>query len=182
MQEADKMNKPVILVMIVLFSLPAVLLSGCGKTDRKTAGPENAKKIYLAGPFFNDREIENVEYAEKILQEKGFSLFSPMRHSVDTDRGTPEWARMIFEMDREEIKKADVVVALYYGAYSDTGTAWECGYAAALGITVVLVHADREAGSNLMMHAGCTTNIDLEDLADYDFDQMPVYEYTGKMF
>lgn len=144
--------------------------------------PGNIKKIYLAGPFFNEKEIKNVEYAEKVLQEKGLSFFSPMRHSVEAGRGTPEWARMIFEMDRDEIKKADVVVALYYGAYSDTGTAWECGYAAALGIPVVLVHADREAGSNLMMHAGCTTNIDLEDLADYDFDQMPVYEYTGKMF
>ena len=40
--------------------------------------PGNVKKIYLAAPFFNEKEIENVEYAEKVLQEKGLSFFSPI--------------------------------------------------------------------------------------------------------
>ena len=28
-------------------------------------------KIYLAGPFFNETEVRNIEYAEQVLKEKG---------------------------------------------------------------------------------------------------------------
>ena len=138
--------------------------------------------IYLAGPFFNDVEIRNIEYAEKILAERGFSVFSPMRHDAEGEHGTPIWAHRIFEMDREEIVKADVIAALYYGAKGDTGTAWECGYACAIGKPVVLVHVLPDSDSNLMMHCGCTTNIRLRDLRVYDFEAMPVFEFEGSMF
>ena len=140
------------------------------------------KTIYLAGPFFKGTEIKNIEYAEKVLDCRGFSFFSPMRHYVDAKAGTPEWAHKIFELDRSEIDKADIVVALYYGSEGDTGTAWECGYAAAVGKPVILVHVTEGADSNVMMHCGCTSNIYLEDLEDYDFDMMPVYDFNGKMF
>ena len=142
----------------------------------------NPMKIYIAGPFFNKTEIKNIEYAERILREKGLSFFSPMRHEErDETPGTPAWARKLFEMDREAIEDCDAVLVLYYGNYSDTGTAWECGYAYAKGKPVILVHAGGD-DSNLMMHCGCRTNITLQELADFDFGSMPVHEYTGKMF
>ncbi|MBR3305514.1 MAG: nucleoside 2-deoxyribosyltransferase [Christensenellaceae bacterium] len=142
----------------------------------------SVKRIYLAGPFFNDEEIKNIEYAEAVLKGKGLSFFSPMRHKADGKPGTPDWAGNVFVMDRNEIDRADAVIALYYGNTGDTGTAWECGYASAIGKPVVLVHVYRDADSNIMMHCGCTTNIYIEDLKDFDLDLMPVYEYTGKMF
>jgi hypothetical protein len=53
-----------------------------------------------------------------------------MRHEErDETPGSPEWARKLFEMDRQAIDECDAVLTLYYGNYSDTGTAWECGYA-----------------------------------------------------
>ena len=128
------------------------------------------KRVYLAGPFFNETEVKNIERAEQILEARGFELFSPMRHEVRTDLGSVQWARDIFEMDRSEIDKADVVVMLYYGVYSD-----------AKGVPVVVVHVDETADSNLMVHMGCVTNISLGDLATYDFDALPRYEYTGDM-
>ncbi len=140
------------------------------------------KHIYLAGPFFNDTEIANIRYAESVLTQKGLRFFSPMRHTVDAEPQTTKWARKLFEMDKAEIGKADLVVALYYGSNGDTGTAWECGYAAAIGKPVVLVHINRDHDSNLMMHCGCTTNIYLDELAAYDFETLPVFPYTGKMF
>ena len=84
-------------------------------------------------------------------------------------------------MSRDEIVKADAMVTLYYGNYSDSGTAWECGYAAAEGIPVILVHVNENSDPNLMLHTGSTTNIYLKDLADYDFETMPVYPYEGDM-
>lgn len=139
------------------------------------------KRVYLAGPFFNETEVKNIEYAESVLAARGFDLFVPMRHEVRTETGTVQWARDIFEMDRSEIDKADLVVMLYYGVYSDSGTAWECGYAYAKGVLVVVVHADETADSNLMVHIGCATNISLGDLETFDFGSLPRYEYTGDM-
>ena len=72
-------------------------------------------------------------------------------------------------------------MVLYYGNYSDTGTAWECGYAFAKGKPVILVHVNDEADSNLMMHCGCHSNIRLKELGDYDFKTLPIYEYSGAM-
>ena len=187
------MNRKILALLFVLTLL--LIPGGCANNSAAPALTADAsvidtapvqtapvRQVYLAGPFFNDTEIRNVEYAERILEQKGLSYFSPMRHSVDAEPGTPEWARKIYEMDVREIEKADVVVALYYGSNSDTGTAWECGYAAAIGKPVVLVHTEKDGDSNLMMHCGCTTNIYLEDLAAFDLDAMPVFEYTGKMF
>ena len=139
-------------------------------------------KIYIAGPFFNETEIKNIEYTEQILTEKDLSFFSPMRHEErDEEPNTPAWARKLFEMDRNAIDDCDAMIVLYYGNYSDTGTAWESGYAYAKGKPVILVHAGGE-DSNLMMHCGCRTNISLEELRSYDFDAMPAYDYNGKMF
>ena len=140
------------------------------------------KKIYIAGPFFNDREIKIIEYVEELLTSRDIPFFSPMRHKVeDEEFGSPQWAEKIFEIDRTGLESCDIVLVLYYGYYGDTGTAWECGYAYAKGKPVILVHVDG-ADSNLMMHCGCHSNISLEGLADYDFETMPVYIYSGKMY
>ena len=171
--------------------LAATALSGCGKAavqqestkqEAKEKATKKVKHVYLAGPFFNETEIKNIERVEEILTKKGITFFSPMRHSVDGEVGSNEWAEKVFEMDLEEIAGADAVVAVYDGNYSDSGTSWECGYAYGKGIPVILVHVDEDGDSNLMLHIGCTSNVNLDDLEDYDFDSMPEYEYEGKMF
>ena len=186
------MKKTVVMLLILCMMMS---LAGCQKDSSGTAnnysganiaeGEEKSskgpKRVYLAAPFFNDTEVKNVEYVENVLSEKGLSYFSPMRRENKGEPGTKEWAYDIYEADITEIKNADVVVVLSYGNYDDSGTSWECGYAVGIGKPVVLVHIDRNGDSNLMMHCGGLTNIYLDELADYDFDSMPVYEYTGKM-
>lgn len=140
------------------------------------------KRAYIAGPFFNETEVANVERVEEVLSKRGYEYFSPMRHTVDEKEGTVEWARALFELDRTNLEQSDVVVLLYYGNYSDTGTAWECGYAYAKGIPVVLAHVNEGADSNLMLHISSATNITMKDLETYDFETLPRHEYEGKMF
>ena len=41
------------------------------------------KHVYLAGPFFSETEVKNIEKAESVLEGRGFDLFSPMRHEGD---------------------------------------------------------------------------------------------------
>ncbi len=178
-------NKNIIKISLLALTMVA---AGCGEDSdsgyayNRPWPPSEIRNIYLAGPFFNDTEVDNVEYVENILEEKGLSYFSPMRHTVDAKPGTTKWAKQIFQQDREGIESADAVVALYYGNTSDSGTAWECGYAYSIGKPVVLVHVYRDGDSNVMMHCGCWSNIYLDELEDYDFQEMPVYEYKGKMF
>lgn len=139
-------------------------------------------KIYLASPFFNDEELKNVQKAEEILMNRGFDVFSPRLNEVRTESevGTPAWSKETFMNDKKFIDWADAIVMLYYGGYSDSGTAWECGYAYGTNKPVVVIHLGDN--SNLMVHEGCHTNITLEELESYDFTMMPAKNYTGKMF
>ena len=139
-------------------------------------------KIYLAGPFFNDEELKNVETAEKILMSRGFDVFSPRLNEIRTDENTKQswWSKETFMNDKKFIDWADIVVMLYYGGYSDSGTAWECGYAYGTNTPVVVVHLGED--SNLMVHEGCHSNITLKELENYDFNMMPAKSYKGKMF
>lgn len=139
-------------------------------------------KIYLASPFFNDEELKNVKKAEKILISRGFDVFSPRLNEVRTDENTQQgwWSKETFMNDRRFIDWADVVVMLYYGGYSDSGTAWECGYAFGTNTPVIVVHLGKD--SNLMIHEGCHSNITMDELESYDFDMMPHKRYKGKMF
>ena len=139
-------------------------------------------KIYLASPFFNEEELKNVQKAEEILMNRGFQVFSPRLNEVRTDENTQSalWSKETFINDKRFIDWADAVVMLYYGGYSDSGTAWECGYAYGTNTPVVVVHLGDD--SNLMVHEGCHSNIRIDDLVTYDFEKMPSLPYNGKMF
>ena len=138
-------------------------------------------KIYLASPFFSEKELAYVEKAEKFFREKGYPLFSPREHTVDdVEAGSRQWAERIFRIDREGIEDADLVVVLMHGGYGDTGTAWECGYACAKGKPVVVVHTEQNA--NLMVTEGSTSNIWFEEMDTYDWEHLEQRPYEGKVF
>ena len=141
------------------------------------------KLIYLASPFFNDEEIENIERAEQILERRGdIELWSPRKKEDRTAQRDEAWSLATFVNDKKVLDACSAVVMLYYGNYSDSGTAWECGYAYAAGKPVVVVHINgTDAPSNLMVHEGSHANITLEQLGEYDFETMPFSRYHGKM-
>ena len=138
-------------------------------------------KIYLASPLFNEKEIKNIEKAEKILRDRGFTVFSPREHEVrDAQVGSHSWSLDVFNMDRKFIDWCDCMVMLYYGNYTDTGTAWECGYAYGIHKPCIVVQLGKD--SNLMVHEGSHANITMEELKSYDFEMMPNKSYAGEMF
>lgn len=139
-------------------------------------------KIYLASPFFNEKEIANIHTAVEILKAKGMEVFVPMEHDVENKEAltNAEWAEEIFKIDRGGIDDCDAVVLLYGGMYSDSGTAWECGYAYAKGKRVVVCCYDMEQ-TNLMIVNGCHTFLNgIDALKSYDFDTMPVVINVGE--
>ncbi|MCR1949920.1 MULTISPECIES: nucleoside 2-deoxyribosyltransferase [unclassified Clostridium] len=139
------------------------------------------KRVYLASPFFNDTEVEYLEKVEKILEEKGLEVFSPMRNPMDKNAevGSRQWSIETFMNDLKHIKWAEIVVGIYHGNYSDSGTAWELGYAYATDKPVILVHVGKD--SNLMVHEGAHANITIEELKNYDFKKLESSFYSGEM-
>lgn len=139
-------------------------------------------KIYLASPFFNETELANISRAVEILKAKGLEVFVPMEHDVENKETltNAQWAEEIFKIDKNGIDSSDAVVMLYGGMYSDSGTAWECGYAWATGKKVIVCCYNNEQ-PNLMIVNGCHAFLDsIAALADYDFNKMPKLRNAGE--
>ena len=99
--------------------------------------------IYIAGPFFTDKERDFLKIVIDTVKNyfPNEELFIPMEHFIPDGENLSnnEWAEAVFKMDVEALNKCNRVVAAYLGLRSDTGTAWEIGYAYAKGIPVDLI-------------------------------------------
>ena len=97
------------------------------------------KKFYLASPFFTEMQRDAVCKVANILRAAGHEVFVPMEHKIEDawSYSPKEWTEKVFAMDLDAIRSCDEVIALYYGLKSDTGTAFEIGYAYA---TLMPVH------------------------------------------
>ena len=128
------------------------------------------EKIYLAGPFFNERETALIrEFAARLRTE--YDVFVPMEHTAEGDVpfGSFAWGHEIFGIDVEGLNGADFVVALDHGFTSDAGTAWETGYAYAQGKpSYIVAVGDPSPIRSLMLLHGCTRYFaSLDDLWDF---------------
>jgi nucleoside 2-deoxyribosyltransferase len=87
-------------------------------------------KIYLAGPDVFRPDVESwMEYARELCHRYGFEPLLP----IDSIETKPE---RIFQGNIDLIRKAQIVVANldpFRGSEPDSGTAFELGYAHALG-------------------------------------------------
>lgn len=103
-------------------------------------------KVYLASPFFNDRErTVKAQVKGHLASLFDVDLYDPQNPAVDSsgwEVPNSTWGRRIFNKDIEAIEKCDVVVAIDWGLYGDCGTAWEIGYAYALGKSILVVVPD----------------------------------------
>lgn len=141
------------------------------------------QKIYLAGPFFNEKETALIREFAARLREK-YEVFVPMEHTAEGDvpEGSFAWGREIFEIDVSGLEAADFVVALDHGFTSDAGTAWETGYAHALGKpSYIVAVGDTSPVRSLMLLFGCTRYFaSLDDLMTFlDGKEAPSAEDRG---
>lgn len=113
-------------------------------------------KCYIAGPFFREGERERLEKLREFFKNDEFfdqyEFFFPMDHQIPGGESMPnsEWAWNVFEMDVDELSNSQLVIAIYDTHYSDTGTAWELGYAYAMGIPVLLLCTNLETDNSIM--------------------------------
>ena len=86
-------------------------------------------KIYLAGPFFNPKQIETIEAIENEFDKYGFDYFSPRKsggvisHLSLEDRSKE--SKRIYDSNVSAMIDANVLFAIVDGR--DTGTVYEMG-------------------------------------------------------
>ena len=95
------------------------------------------KTIYLAGfDVFREDSIEHGNRLKTLCQRYGFDGFYPLDNTAPTGLQGPALANWIYQANVALIRKADAVMANanpFRGAEPDSGTAFEMGYAVALG-------------------------------------------------
>ena len=116
-------------------------------------------KIYLAGPFFNDQQIETIELIENEFDKYGFDYFSPRKSSGGVishlsleDR--TKASKKIYDKNVEEMMNANILFAIIDGR--DTGTVYEMGYFKAL--TDHFKYKTKEASVDLQRYSITFTN------------------------
>ena len=125
------------------------------------------QSIYLASPFFNEYERELVKKFAKILREAGHDVFVPMEHFIPNGEELPNhiWGKKVFKIDADAINASNLVIALYHGLYSDSGTAWEIGYAYGIGLPVFVIHVNKDIEASVMPVNSATLNVTLDEFS-----------------
>lgn len=93
--------------------------------------------FYLAGPFFNERQLELQKEIEASMATNKKTFFSPrLDAGVLGPNATKKDMLDVFNADLEAINECKCLFANV--SFRDTGTSVEIGYALAKGIPVVL--------------------------------------------
>lgn len=96
----------------------------------KFAGiPTEKHHIYLANGLFcvGDRMLNDAIY-EKLVAQAGWTCYAPQKNLAINDKTKSASSLPIYEGDTEELKKADIIVAVLDG--QDLGVATEVGWVA----------------------------------------------------
>ena len=95
------------------------------------------KKVYFAGPMFNQAEKDYNLKITKVLEDYGYKVFLPQRDGIEAamleGKTEEELIKMIFDLDAGQVKKADIVFMNIDGRAPDEGACVEVGIAYGIG-------------------------------------------------
>lgn len=171
----------VIALVLCALMLASFLACGTGKNEptsvsppetRSSATAASGKRVYFAGPLFNQAEKDfNLKLAE-LLEEFGYEVFLPQRDGIEAalleGKTEEEMTEMIFKLDESEVLKADIIFMNLDGRVPDEGACVELGIAYASGKRCYGFKTDTrtiELGMDLNpMISGCMIKV----FKDYD--------------
>ncbi|HUK39029.1 MAG TPA: nucleoside 2-deoxyribosyltransferase [Methanomicrobiales archaeon] len=115
---------------------------------------ESPPPLYLAAPLFSDAERNYNVLLRDFLVANGHRVYLPQEAGDGLEGSGRD--RAIFESHIAALDRAGCVVAVCDGADTDSGTAWEMGYACAREIPVIALSTDRRGSwdgrkANLMI-------------------------------
>lgn len=91
-------------------------------------------KVYIAAPFFNDKQLQIVEDIKAILEEQGFDYFSPKDESMFKQGDEP---KDILQLNCKAIIHSQFMVCVTDD--KDVGTIWEAGFAFARRVPILYI-------------------------------------------
>lgn len=92
-------------------------------------------KVYIASPFFNEEQLERVQFIENKLTENNIEFFSPRSDTYVRPDSSSEERKKAFEDNIKAIAQSDFIIAVTDG--KDVGTMFEAGYAYAKLVPIV---------------------------------------------
>ena len=128
-------------------------------------------RVYLAAPLFSEAERVFNASAARFLKTRLFDVHLPQEAGDDSCTRTAREQQRLFSANKKALEDTDVVVAIIDGADADSGTAWEMGYAFALGKPVIALRTDfRRVGNhehvNLMLEHSAKVVGSLEEVVE----------------
>ena len=112
--------------------------------------------VYIAGPFFNEKQLKLIQTIEETLEWMEIPFFSPRSFGALGEMGTEERAEAIKSVYAENIAQiAENKVMLAVIDDNDVGTIWEMGYASKLNRMDdrrrLITMSDQGYGMNIML-------------------------------
>jgi len=144
-----------------------------------------ARRIYLAGPLFSEAERNwNIRIAE-YLRSYAYDVHLPQEIGDSSASRGMDAHQEIYTRNLLALDESDLVVAVIDGSDTDSGTAWEMGYACAKGVPVIAIRTDfRMVGFtehvNLMLEQSAVVTRSLEELRDALPCPIPAGSSSGK--
>ena len=102
---------------------------------------DGKKRIYMAGPLFNEGDRYTNRRNSDALRERGYTTFLP-QEVVITNKSSELVKAACFYMDLKAIRLCDVLLANCNGLEIDSGTAAEIGLGYGLGKRMILYKSD----------------------------------------
>jgi nucleoside 2-deoxyribosyltransferase/predicted secreted protein len=99
-------------------------------------------RVYLAAPLFSQAERDFNTSVARLLRAHLFEVHLPQDAGDDSDTRDIREQERLFLFNKKALEDSDVTVAIIDGADADSGTAWEMGYAFALGKQVIALRTD----------------------------------------
>ena len=104
---------------------------------------------YIAGPLFNEGQIEAIREIEDMLDQRGEPYFTPREYGVIADEPmTPQRMKRIYQMNVDMVALSHCLIAILDDR--DSGTIFEIGYAAARQIPII-TFSNQGHGINVML-------------------------------
>ena len=195
MKKMSKKLSTVILSAAMVFAF--AVSANAGSNVNNTAGEDafkakiisnigHGKKVYFAGPMFNQAEKEFNLRITKVLEDYGYQVFLPQRDGIEAaqlnGKTEEELTKMIFDLDAGQVKKADIIFMNIDGRVPDEGASVELGIAYGIGKRCYGFKTDTRAvefGLEMNpMISGCMIRI----FKNYDGDKLveEIKEYLAK--
>lgn len=143
--------------------------------------------FYIAGPFFNEKQIDVIKGIENAIENAGMTYFSPRLTGVVDSESSDATMEEIFAHDLEAIDRARCIIAVTDG--KDMGTLFECGYAFATCVPIIYVALELNGKFNLMLAKSARQvltsfdeiNESLAEIKKLGFAGIPKKDYGGEI-